>query len=95
MREFNNYECRDLIVLDTTINSHIEIIEIIKIIQIAKKSRSRIHIQSLSFKKYPNRSEMIIKDLFDNLESLDEPEAKASMIWIIGEFAERIEDAMI
>ena len=36
---------------------------------------------------------MIIKDLFDNLESLDEPEAKASMIWIIGEYAERIEDA--
>jgi hypothetical protein len=27
------------------------------------------------------------------LESLDEPEAKASMIWIIGEYAERIDNA--
>ena len=45
------------------------------------------------FRKYPNRFEMIIKDLFANLDSLDNPEAKASMIWIIGEYAERIEDA--
>lgn len=45
------------------------------------------------FRKYPNRFEMIIKELFENLDSLDNPEAKASMIWIIGEYAERIEDA--
>jgi len=36
---------------------------------------------------------MIIKDLFENLEQLDEPDAKASMVWIIGEYAERIEDS--
>ena len=29
----------------------------------------------------------------ENLDSLDEPEAKGAMIWIIGEYAERIEDA--
>ena len=29
----------------------------------------------------------------DNLDSLDEPEARASMIWIIGEYAERIDNA--
>lgn len=45
------------------------------------------------FRKYPNRYEMIIKDLFEQLESLDDPEAKSSMIWIIGEYAERIDDA--
>lgn len=28
-----------------------------------------------------------------NLDTLDEPEARASMIWIIGEYAERIENA--
>ncbi|KAJ1627935.1 armadillo-type protein, partial [Pavlovales sp. CCMP2436] len=28
-----------------------------------------------------------------NLDTLDEPEAKASMIWIIGEYAERIDNA--
>jgi hypothetical protein len=37
------------------------------------------------FRRYPNRYESIIATLCDNLESLDEPEAKASMIWIIGE----------
>ena len=31
--------------------------------------------------------------LCESLEELDEPEAKASMIWIIGEYAERIENA--
>lgn len=45
------------------------------------------------FRKYPNRYESIIATLCDNLDTLDEPEAKASMIWIIGEYAERIENA--
>lgn len=29
----------------------------------------------------------------ENLDGLDEPEAKAAMIWIIGEYAERIDNA--
>jgi len=45
------------------------------------------------FRKYPNRYESIIATLCANLESLDEPEAKGSMIWIIGEYAERIDNA--
>jgi AP-1 complex subunit beta-1 len=45
------------------------------------------------FRKYPNRYESIIATLCENLEELDEPEAKASMVWIIGEYAERIDNA--
>eukprot|EP00921_Rhytidocystis_pertsovi_P005016 GHVQ01008683.1.p1 GENE.GHVQ01008683.1~~GHVQ01008683.1.p1 ORF type:complete len:593 (-),score=62.78 GHVQ01008683.1:96-1874(-) len=45
------------------------------------------------FRKYPNRYESIISTLCENLDTLDEPEAKASMIWIIGEYAERIDNA--
>lgn len=45
------------------------------------------------FRKYPNKYENIIATLCENLEELDEPEAKASMIWIIGEYAERIDNA--
>lgn len=45
------------------------------------------------FRRYPNQYESIIATLCENLESLDEPEAKASMIWIIGEYAERIDNA--
>jgi AP-1 complex subunit beta-1 len=45
------------------------------------------------FRKYPNRYEGIIATLCENLEDLDEPEAKASMVWIIGEYAERIDNA--
>lgn len=45
------------------------------------------------FRRYPRKYEKIIVTLCDNLESLNEPEAKASMIWIIGEYAERIVDA--
>lgn len=36
---------------------------------------------------------MILKDLCDNLKSLDDPDAKASMIWIIGEYVDTIENA--
>ncbi|KAH3883565.1 hypothetical protein DPMN_007525 [Dreissena polymorpha] len=35
----------------------------------------------------------IIATLCENLDTLDEPEARASMIWIIGEYAERIDNA--
>jgi AP-1 complex subunit beta-1 len=45
------------------------------------------------FRKYPNRYESIIATLCENLDTLDEPEAKGSMIWIIGEYAERIDNA--
>lgn len=45
------------------------------------------------FRKYPNKYESIIATLCENLETLDEPEAKASMIWIIGEYADRIDNA--
>ncbi len=45
------------------------------------------------FRKYPNRYESIISTLFENLDTLDEPEAKGSIIWIIGEYAERIDNA--
>ncbi|KAL6613436.1 Adaptor protein complex beta subunit [Neocallimastix californiae] len=45
------------------------------------------------FRKYPNRYESIIGILCENLDSLDEPEAKASMIWIIGQYSDRIQNA--
>ena len=45
------------------------------------------------FRRYPNKYESVIATLCDNLETLDEPEAKASMIWIIGQYAERIDNA--
>jgi hypothetical protein len=45
------------------------------------------------FRNYPNRFETIIKILCENLESLEEPEAKASMIWIIGQYSDRIDNA--
>eukprot|EP00771_Trimastix_marina_P001018 gnl/Trimastix_PCT/2062.p1 GENE.gnl/Trimastix_PCT/2062~~gnl/Trimastix_PCT/2062.p1 ORF type:complete len:857 (+),score=356.29 gnl/Trimastix_PCT/2062:188-2758(+) len=45
------------------------------------------------FRKYPNRYERIIAPLCEKLENLDEPEAKAAMIWIIGEYSDRIEQA--
>jgi vesicle coat complex subunit len=45
------------------------------------------------FRKYPNKYENIIGTLCENLDSLDEPDAKAAMIWIVGEYAERIENA--
>ena len=45
------------------------------------------------FRKYPNKYEGAIGMLCENLDALDEPEARASMVWIIGEYAERIDNA--
>ncbi|KAK9451301.1 adaptin N terminal region-domain-containing protein [Limtongia smithiae] len=45
------------------------------------------------FRRYPNRYEQIISTLCKNLDSLDEPEAKAAMVWIIGQYADRIENS--
>jgi hypothetical protein len=45
------------------------------------------------FRKYPHSYEAVIPTLCSNLDELDEPEAKASLIWIIGEYAEKIENA--
>ncbi|KAK4704292.1 AP-1 complex subunit beta-1, partial [Phenoliferia sp. Uapishka_3] len=45
------------------------------------------------FRKYPQRYEGIIPTLCASLEELDEPEAKASLIWILGEYADKIENA--
>ncbi|TWU76568.1 hypothetical protein ED733_007904 [Metarhizium rileyi] len=45
------------------------------------------------FRKYPNEYESIIGTLCEHLDSLDEPEAKAAMVWVIGQYADRIENS--
>jgi AP-1 complex subunit beta-1 len=45
------------------------------------------------FRKFPNKYESLIKDLCSKLEDYNEPESKASIIWIIGEYAEKINEA--
>ncbi|KDE09350.1 hypothetical protein MVLG_00664 [Microbotryum lychnidis-dioicae p1A1 Lamole] len=45
------------------------------------------------FRRYPNQYEGIIGTLCENLDALDTPDAKAAMIWILGEYADRIENS--
>lgn len=45
------------------------------------------------FRRYPGKYEGIIPTLCENLDSLDEPESKAAMIWILGQFADKIDNA--
>ena len=45
------------------------------------------------FRRYPGKYEGIIPTLCENLDALDEPESKAAMIWVVGQFAGRIENA--
>ena len=45
------------------------------------------------FRRYPGKYEGIIPILCENLDVLDEPESKAAMIWIVGQFANRIDNA--
>ena len=45
------------------------------------------------FRRYPGKYEGIIPTLCENMDLLDEPEAKAAMVWIIGQFADKIENS--
>mmetsp|Transcript_10625 Transcript_10625/g.15996 ORF Transcript_10625/g.15996 Transcript_10625/m.15996 type:complete len:934 (-) Transcript_10625:43-2844(-) len=47
------------------------------------------------FRKYPGKYESIIGTLCENLvdDAIDEPEARAAMIWIIGEYSDRIDNS--
>jgi AP-2 complex subunit beta-1 len=45
------------------------------------------------FRKYPNQYESIITTVIDQVDDLDEPESKAAIIWIIGQYADRIDQS--
>jgi len=45
------------------------------------------------FRRFPGKYEGIIPALCQHLDTLDEPEAKAAMVWILGQFANRIDNA--
>jgi len=45
------------------------------------------------FRRYPNRYESVIAVMCKALDNLDEPEAKASLVWIVGEYADRVVNA--
>ncbi|KAA6390043.1 MAG: putative AP-1 complex subunit beta-1 [Streblomastix strix] len=45
------------------------------------------------FRRYPGRYESVITKLCEKLQALDEPEARAAMVWILGEYAEHIDQA--
>jgi hypothetical protein len=45
------------------------------------------------FRRYPGKYEGMIPVLCQHLDALDEPESKAAMVWIVGQFANRIDNA--
>ena len=45
------------------------------------------------FRKYPGKSTTVIVSLCQVMELLDDPDAKASMVWIIGEYCDVIDNA--
>ena len=44
------------------------------------------------FRKYPNKYESFIKDFCKNLK-LDDPNSRAAIVWMIGHYVHRIENA--
>jgi AP-1 complex subunit beta-1 len=45
------------------------------------------------FRKFPNKYDGLTKQLCEKLQDYSSPESKASIIWIIGEYAEKINEA--
>lgn len=46
------------------------------------------------FRKFPNKFEPLIKDLCKKNDDYFETEAKSAIIWIVGEYAEKIADSV-
>jgi AP-2 complex subunit beta-1 len=46
------------------------------------------------FRRYPSQYESVIPKLCEHLDNLTESEAKAAMIWIIGQYADRIDNSV-
>lgn len=46
-------------------------------------------------RRYPGRFEGVIGELCEHLDALDEPEAREAMAWIVGQYADRIDDSHI
>lgn len=44
-------------------------------------------------RKYPKKNEALVKDIMDQMTRIDEPESKSAFIWILGEYAHKIEGA--
>ena len=65
------------------------------------KERSEIGVQEAVivakdiFRKFPDKYESLIKQLVLKLDDYNEPDSKASIIWIIGEYAEKINESEI
>jgi AP-1 complex subunit beta-1 len=45
------------------------------------------------FRRFPNKYEKLVKDLVEKVAEYTEPESRASIAWIIGEYADKIVDS--
>jgi AP-1 complex subunit beta-1 len=70
-----------------------EAVVVMKVFSFINKSALLLIGSQDIFRRYPSTYEGVIPTLCANLEELDEPEAKASLIWIVGEYANKIENA--
>lgn len=45
------------------------------------------------FRRFPNKYEKLVKDVVEKVAQYTEPDARASIAWIIGEYADKIADS--
>ena len=73
---------------------HISLVELVKT-QVGFVIQEAIIGLRDIFRRYPNTFEGAMAIINENLRVLDDPEAKAALIWIIGEYSDRIDGAEI
>jgi vesicle coat complex subunit len=44
------------------------------------------------FRRYPGKYEGILEELFSDVKTIDEPESRAAMVWILGEYIQEMEN---
>lgn len=52
-----------------------------------------IIVAKIILRKFPNRFDSIVKDFCEKLVEFYEPDSKAAIIWMVGEYAEKINQA--
>ncbi len=43
------------------------------------------------FRKYPNRYEGLLQNIIQEVKTIDEPESRSALVWILGEYIDQIE----
>jgi AP-1 complex subunit beta-1 len=68
------------------------LLELIKTSRVSHVIEESITVLKDIFRKYPSQYESLVSSLVEQGEAIEDPEARASLVWIIGEYVHQLQD---